>query len=376
MKSEALPPPAWVDTPDGLRRLIEELRRHPRVAVDTESNSLHAYRERVCLIQFSTPGSDVLVDPLALDDLSPLGEIFANANVEKVFHAAEYDLICLTRDYGFAFANLFDTMQAARILGVQAVGLDSLLSARFDIQVDKRYQKANWGERPLKLDQINYARLDTHYLLELRDLLQAELEEKGRWPLAREDFIRACRVENNHKTKSGCAWERVSGQRDLSPRQLTLLNELCLARERIAERLDRPPFRVVDDGRLLALAQAAPTSQDQLIEGGLTTLQAERFGNEFLAAIRRGQRAPLVVRTHVGRPDDAFLARLDALKLWRKRKAAGMGVESDVVLPRPILQALAERGPHNLEELAPVMESTPWRLEHYGLEILQVLRRK
>jgi ribonuclease D len=128
MTVETLPPPVWVDDQINLKRMAEHLSMQTRVAVDTESNSLHAYRERVCLIQFSTPKRDYVVDPLALEDLSLLAHLFSSAKVEKIFHAAEYDLICLKRDFGFEFNNLFDTMQAARILGYQYVGLDSILA--------------------------------------------------------------------------------------------------------------------------------------------------------------------------------------------------------------------------------------------------------
>lgn len=116
--SETLRPPIWVHTIQSLQMMVDDLATQLRVAVDTESNSLHAFREQVCLLQFSSIHEDYLVDPLALRDLSLLGPIFANPKIEKVFHAAEYDLICLRRDFGFTFANLFDTMQAARVFGL------------------------------------------------------------------------------------------------------------------------------------------------------------------------------------------------------------------------------------------------------------------
>src|SRR5690554_6217438 len=134
---EVLAPPIWVHTKQSLQKMVDELASQTRVAVDTESNSLHAFREQVCLLQFSTSKTDYLVDPLAIDDLSPLGPIFSNSNIEKIFHAAEYDLICLRRDFGFSFVNIFDTMQAARVLGYTAVGLDKLLAEKFGIRIDK-----------------------------------------------------------------------------------------------------------------------------------------------------------------------------------------------------------------------------------------------
>ena len=180
MTIETFPPPVWVEDTKALKQMVEELSTQPRIAVDTESNSLHAYRERVCLIQFTGDKKDYLVDPLAIDDLSLLAPLFANPKIEKIFHAAEYDLICLSRDFGFEFANLFDTMQAARILGYKYVGLDNILSEKFGIKVDKRHQKANWGARPLSSAQLEYARRDTHYLGDLRDLLEKELRDNNK----------------------------------------------------------------------------------------------------------------------------------------------------------------------------------------------------
>ncbi|HEY3310605.1 MAG TPA: ribonuclease D, partial [Anaerolineales bacterium] len=240
--------PILVDTPNALKHLAELLSREPRLAVDTEANSLHAYQERVCLIQFSTPQVDYLVDPLALDDLTYLAPLFADPRIEIIFHAAEYDIIGLQRDFDFSFAAIFDTMLAARILGYKQVGLASLLSEKFGLDIDKHNQKADWGARPLSASLIDYARLDTHYLIALRDLLEAELREKGRWELAREDFQRSAFVNNgsNHRT-ARAAWERIDGRQDLTPRQRTVLQELCLSREKLAARLNRPLFKVVGD---------------------------------------------------------------------------------------------------------------------------------
>ena len=168
---DSLPPPLWVNSKELLQKMITDIASQPRVAVDTESNSLHAFREQVCLMQFSTPKADYIVDPLEFEDLASLAPIFSDKNIEKIFHAAEYDLICLKRDFNFKFANLFDTMQAARIIGYPAVGLDRLLGDKFGIQMDKRHQKADWAARPLTEEQIHYARLYTHYLFDLLNLL-------------------------------------------------------------------------------------------------------------------------------------------------------------------------------------------------------------
>jgi hypothetical protein len=161
------------------------------------------------------PQTDYLVDPLSIANLYPLEEIFANPAIEKVFHAVDYDVYGLNRDYGFSINNLFDTMIAARTLGYTSLGLGNLLNEKFGIELNKRFQKADWGQRPLPEDLIDYARLDTHYLLDLRDALDAELRQKGRWELAHEDFLRASQV-NGHNGDPRERWQRISGQQDLT----------------------------------------------------------------------------------------------------------------------------------------------------------------
>jgi ribonuclease D len=250
--------PIWVANKESLRRMVDDLSRQSVIGVDTESNSLFAYHERVCLIQFSTEHNDYLVDPLAISDLSQLGSIFADPNIEKVFHAAEYDLICLKRDYGFEFTHLFDTMQAARVLGRPGLGLGTMLGEEFGIQVDKRLQRANWARRPLSAEMMAYARLDTHYLISLRGILKEELQKMGREELAEEDFRRLMRVPaGSHDNGSGNCW-RIPGAQDLTPRQSAVLMELCAFRDERAQAMNQPPFRILPNQTLLEIAQLMP----------------------------------------------------------------------------------------------------------------------
>src|SRR5512138_1427597 len=351
MTNVTLPPPVWVDKPNLLKQMVADLAGQTRLAVDTESNSLHAYREQVCLIQFSTRKIDYVVDPLALDDLSSLGPIFSNPKTEKIFHAAEYDLICLSRDFGFEFANLFDTMHAARVLGYQFVGLDNLLAEKFNFEMDKRHQKADWAMRPLTPAQIDYARLDTHFLFDLRDVLEAELKEQERLQVAREDFVRACDVGLPEKRANGTSWKRFSTRKDISQRELTILSELCITRDQIAERMNRPVFKVISDALLIDIARNLPEKDVDLGGLGLSPKQIRLWGNEILESVKRGTVAPLVEREQSKRPNDAMLKRLQKLKNWRKKVAEELKVESDIVLPKAYLNRLAEQPPKSLSEL-------------------------
>ena len=373
MTEQSLPPPIWVDKPTVFNHMVADLSAQPRVAVDTESNSLHAFRERVCLIQFSTPKKDYVVDPFMLQDLSPLAPIFANPNIEKIFHAAEYDLVCLRRDFGFDFASLFDTMQAARVLGYSFVGLDNILADKFGVKIDKRHQKADWGARPLTPAQIDYARFDTHYLFQLRDLLEGELREKDRWDIALEDFSLACLGTEPKEKVNGASWKKFSMRKDLTLRELTILSELCACRDAIAEKLDRPPFKVVGDDILLEVARNLPEKDVDLSGLGMSSRQIHLWGGDILTALRRGVEAPLVKREQVKRPSDAVLRRLERLKNWRKKQAKELAVESDIVLPKMYLSRLAENPPQSIADLETVMSDAPMRFRQYGSQIYSLI---
>lgn len=382
MKSAQGSLPRLISTPDDLARLAEVLHREKTLAVDTESNSLYAYFEQVCLVQFSTPQADYLVDPLALGDLSPLAGVFNDPGIEKIFHAAEYDLLCLKRDFGFEFANLFDTMAAGRILGRSEVGLGSMLEVEFGVQLDKRCQRANWGERPLPAHLLNYARQDTHYLIGLRQRLASELEERGLAALAEEDFARLSSMRftsDGHIPQAerpvDC-W-RVSGSYDLEPQQAAVLSELCHYRDQVARQANRPLFKVINDRTLLAIAVEAPRSMQELGRiPGMSQGQIRRHGHALLQAVQHGLKAPPIRPPRSPRPDGPFLARLEALRTWRKQAAQSMGVPSDVVLPRDVMQALAESGPQNRAELDEMLDDFPWRREHFGAQILNALGQK
>ena len=376
MSSSSLAPPILVADEAGLDRLVGALASHPVVAVDTESNSLHAYRERVCLIQFSTPAADYIVDPIKVRDISALGPLFANPDQQKVFHAAEYDVVCMRRDYHFEFNNLFDTMSAARTLGWPQVGLADILATHFAVTMDKKFQRADWKRRPLTPEQLDYARLDTHYLVALRDRQLAALTESGGMAEAHEEFERLSRLRGDPAAAAPdqTAFWRVKGARDLGPGQAAVLKEVFAYREQQAERLDCPPFRVMGEPMLLELARRAPRTVAELqAVPGMTPDQMRRHAQGVLGAIEAGLRAPGQRAPQVDREPDEVRDRYDRLHTWRKNRAKARGVESDVILPRTALWDLARRPPRTRAELAEIADFGPWRRETYGEEILALL---
>jgi ribonuclease D len=371
--------PVIITRPADLFALVARLRQGPAVAVDIEADSFHSYFEKTCLIQFSVPGLDAIVDPLALHDLSPLGTVFADPAIEKVFHAAEYDIICLKRDYEFQCAPIFDTMVAAKALGWPRVGLASLLAEHFGVQVDKRFQRADWSRRPLSPEQIAYAARDTHYLLALRGILYQELLAKGRLAAAQEEFARLTNAEWNKRPFDPEDYRRIGGAQGLDPVGRGVLRELYIYRDAQARALDRPPFRVLSERLLLTLSQTRPQDEAALERvSGMTPYLLGRHRRGILAAIARGQQQPRPWRAPQGRHQrltEEERERLARLREWRQATAAAHGVEPEVIIPRQALFALARQAPQSPADLAGITDLGPWRAQEYGAAILAALRK-
>jgi ribonuclease D len=371
-----LPAPILVTQPDPLAAMLRCLMAEPAVGVDTESDSLYVYHEKVCLIQLSIPDADYLVDPLAPGlDITPLGELFAALNIVKVFHAAEYDVMCLKRDAGFQVHNVFDTMWAARILGWKQVGLAAILDERFGVRLDKRWQRHNWGTRPLDKAALAYARLDSHHLLDLREIQSGELQARDAMEHARETFDQVAAVEPAPREVRPDDFWRVKGAWDLSPRGQAILRELFLLRDRIARHRNWPPFKVMGDKTLIALAQCQPTSVRELAGCvGMTPLQIKRYGEGTLAAVARGLTAPIPRAPRNAPPDYGALARYEKLRAWRKQAAATRGVDPDVIVSNAVLMAVAHSNPRRPQELAGIEGLGPWRLKTFGAQLVEALR--
>jgi ribonuclease D len=370
------PPATYIEHDDDFLKLIDGLAQEPLIAFDTESNSLYAYRERVCLVQISTRTADYIIDPLRVADLLPLGAILANPSIEKVFHAAEYDLLCLKRDYDLVVHNLFDTMIVARVIGRKEMGLNKLLAEFCGVTIDKNHQRDDWGLRPLPEEGLLYAQIDTHYLPELRDRLMAELENMGRVVEAREMLAEYEQVSVAPREFDPEGYWRMGIPAGLRRRQMAVLRELYLLRERLAEERDLPPFKIFGDKTLIALADAAPNSIRALSRvKGVAASYVSRYGAELLDAIERGRRAaPPPMPPRPPEVDPQAIERFSVLRDWRKGRAEQRGVESDVIVSKDVLWGLALKMPRTLDEMRQIRGFGPWRIQTYGAEILDVLK--
>ena len=357
--------------------MVADLKKAPSIAVDTESNSLHSYQERVCLIQISIPESDYLVDPFPIQDLNLLGEVFFDPAIQKVFHAGDYDLATLKRDYGFEFANIFDTMLAATALAEPAIGLAALLEKYFDIILVKKYQRADWGKRPLDPEMLSYAQGDSRYLLQLRDLLVEKLQAVGRFENVIEDSAALARVTLPMKDHEEDVW-KVKGSQDLKPNALSLLKQLNHFRELIAEEKDVPPFKVFSDKILIEIATTQPHYLEELsLLPSLSPRTIRRYGKQLIQVTKAWRENPVPVQHRKNnRLSDRELNLREKLGEWRKEVGEKEGVPSNAVLSRDLVELIAHQDPQTDEEMANVMRDYPHRYQQYGQLILTLTKRK
>jgi ribonuclease D len=371
----------WVAAPEPFRRMLETLMPASRVAIDIEADSLYHYFEKVCLVQISIEEETYIVDPLVVRDLSALGPIMADPSVEKVFHAATYDLYCLRRDYGFSFANIFDTHIAAQLLGCNLLGLDALLESFLGITHSKRRQRDDWSHRPLAREQLEYAAMDTRHLLQLRDLLDRHLRDQGRISWAQEEFRFMAELESGERDFDPEDFRRIKGSRGIPLQQLAVLRALYLLRDGYAREMDIPPFKVVNNSVLLELACHPPGSPREMFKRpGISFRVARRFGGEIYRTIKRAQSADpsflaQPARSTAKPPSREARTRLEDLRLWRRARAEELQLPVGVVFPGALLELLASFPPPDLSALRDMAGMRRWRAQQFGEEILHILSK-
>ena len=378
MTAETDRPVHLVESQEELARLLAGFARAPELAVDTEAASFHRYHDRVYLLQLSSRDTTAVVDPLRVD-LGPFGALLADPTVEVVFHDADYDLRLLDREFGFRATRLFDTRVAAQLLNEPGVGLAALLEKYLGIRLDKRFQRADWSARPLSAGMLDYAAADTRNLLELRDLLRAQLVERGRLAWAEEEFALLEGVRWAASEEGEPAWLRMKGAKALRGRALAVLREVFEWRDAVARKADRASFRIMNNEPMLAIAANPPADLGALRRiAGVGPDLVERRGADLLAAIRRGLDVPESELPRVERPprrqaDPAFDARMERLKAVRNAEAARLDLAPGVLCPNGTLEAIARTIPADRDELRRVPGIRRWQAAEIGDALLAAL---
>jgi len=375
-----------IETSRDLEALSRKLLRQKVVAVDTEADSLYHYHDKTCLVQIASRRGVYLVDPLAaggLESLAALAPVFAAPQIRKIFHAADYDLFVLKRDFDFQFANIFDTMICAQLLGYPSIGLAALAERNLAIKLPKDEQRSDWSARPLRKTQLCYAAADVRHLIELSEQLERELRRKKRLDWAREEFEALTRREWPARRFDRSGYLRIKGARTLDPVSLSVLRELYLVRDRRARERDRPPFKVLGNHALLEIAQRKPRREAELAGiKGVTNLVVRRLGSEVLDAVKRSrekEHGPIPKRLASNhqrrRMDKISERRLTALKRWRDQRASELELDPGVLCPNATLEAIADRRRANADsgEVAGIAGVKGWFAREFGPEIAVVL---
>jgi ribonuclease D len=368
----------YLDTPDAVSRFLRSIGPADALALDTEGASYHRFVDRIYLLQLSTRDKSAIIDPLPIGTPTALGTLLESPDVEVVFHDADYDLRLLQQDYGWHVRNIFDTRVAAQLLGIRAFGLAALLERYFGVKLDKKHQRADWSQRPLTEDMLEYAALDTAYLLALRDRMAAELERAGRLEWAREEFAL---LEGTRwpADDANTAFLRMKGARDLTRRELAVLAELVPWRDAVAKQADRATFRVIGNEQLLAIAREQPSARDDLARiKGMPRGLLESRANELLAAVRRGLAIPEAELPRFPRAprwerDPDFDARVSALKAVRDEAAQRLDLDPGVLGARERLEAVARKNPATLDDLSQIPELRRWQVNVLGPGFIRAL---
>ena len=328
-----------ISTPEQIGELVSNVDRHQRVAIDTEADSLHCYREKLCLLQISLPEGDFLVDPLAGKDLSALAD--ALSRKEIVLHGADYDLRLLRRALDFRPARVFDTVIAARLLGVREFSYAALVEKYFGIELAKGSQKANWGLRPLSEKMEEYARNDTHYLLALADKLEKQLIERDRLEWFQQSCERAmvsAAIDRERDIEE--VW-RIRGSGLIRGREAAVLRALWYWRDREAQRFDRPSFHILRNDQLLEIARAAVRGETPQFRHF-----SERRGRDFRATIEEAlalkeEEWPETRRRRGERPTREMERAAETMRKRRDQAAHELKIEPSFIAPRATIDTIA-----------------------------------
>jgi ribonuclease D len=373
-----------VSNEDTLRTVARRLEEEAVVALDIESNGMHAYKATLCVLQLAAKGSVVIVDPLATK-LDALGPLLASEKTTKLVHDVSFDARILAES-GLTLANVKDTSVAARMLARSATGLGSLLSSELGIDVDKKMQHHDWAQRPLDRAALAYLGNDVVHLDALADRLFAEVDAKGiaaevdeetRYRLAQS--IAAAGSEDPRPP-----YVRLKGIDKLPEADLAVLRHVAQVREDKARALDVPPYKVLAPDVLVAIAQAKPRTAAELakIKGATQGRRAASLEGEILRAVAAGVDEPRIPegdRVHLERPRlpsrvaRQRRAREQRLSKWRRDEAQKRGVDEQVVLPGHCLQDLADLDQPTLDEIAQVPGLGTFRVERDGAALVATL---
>jgi ribonuclease D len=369
-----------IDTFDALENLVEIIGNEKTIGVDLEADSMYHFKEKVCLIQIASRGINAVIDPLMVQDLSPLKPLFKKPEIQKIFHGADYDVRSLYRDFHITINNLFDTELASRFLGYSETSLEAVLKNKFDVSLDKKYQRKDWSKRPLPQDMIAYAAKDVRYLLPLAESLSTELKSKSRLGWVREECENLSRVRP-HTDNTEPLYMHFKGAGRLDSRSLAVLESLLQYRRKIAQKKDVPLFRIFSSRAMLELTEKKPLALQQLEDAEIfSPLQIKMYGRKVIQAIKAAmkiapKKLPVYPRKKSPRVPLVVADRVKALKQWRDEQAARLEVDPALVCTKSLISTIALQKPRRISDLDAIQELKNWQRKEFGRDIVQLMNQ-
>lgn len=370
-----------IDTEKSLKDLLSKLSCQKYVSIDTESNSLYEYQHKMCLMQISTPEINAVLDPLKVN-VRILKKIMENKSIEKIFHSAEFDIKMIKKKCLCQINNIFDVMIAAKYLGIEKCGLDNLVKMYLGVDLDKKFQKANWGKRPLTLELLEYAVKDVYYLKSLRDIFHQELIRRNLTNEVFQEFAEISKIEPDENKFDENGFFRINGADKLNGKSLSVLREIFISREKRAKEMNLPPFKIISENLMLKISINPEYSLANLGRfKGITNYVLAKHGNWIRDAISKGLSLPDVVREkkEITPEKKEFLngvkERFKLLKQWRTDVAQKRNLLPEVILSNAVLERIAFQNPKTIQELKSVKNLMEFKLKLYGEEIIKILKR-
>lgn len=336
----------FVATAEELAAAVAHLNRFPTIAIDTEADSLHHYFEKLCLIQISSPEENFVIDPLTGIDLVPLTRLLGEREI--LCHGADFDVRMLRKFGDYRPGRVFDTMLAAQFAGYPRPSLAALVEQHFGVVLSKANQKADWSKRPLTPSMLEYAVNDTRYLLRIKEILTARLNELGRAAWYQE--MCESMVAQTARTRESDPDElwRIKGSKDVRGRALALVKEVWNWREEEAKRRDRPRFKVLSTEQMIPIAMWIDQHPDEPVWDcpALPMSTRERKPEAFQEAVRRAfatDPATLARAKKKGifkRWTPEQESRLQKLKDERKRLAEELKMDASLICTNAVLESV------------------------------------
>jgi len=369
-----------IDTRAGLGNFTKSVKKSTVVAVDLEADSMYHFQEKVCLVQMATRVDRVVIDPIKTKDMSALKPLFSSRKVKKIFHGADYDVRSLYRDFNIEINNLFDTQVACMFLGYKETGLDAVLQQKFNISLNKKFQKKDWSRRPLSDEMMEYAVADVAHLIPLAEILEKELKKKGRlyWVNEESDIISKVRPAAGDDQPLFLKF-RGSGRLDRTG--LGVLEALLKFRMRVAQRKDKPLFKIFSNQALLKTASTRPTDLSRLKKAeAFSFKQIDMYGKAIVNVVNTilktpANKLPVYPKKRAQRVDASVSKRIKALKAWRDSKSRALEIDPGVLLSNALISVIADKNPSEVKALQQVDEMKNWQRREFGREITAILKQ-